>query len=332
MLNRKLSVIIPVYNSEDYLKRCINSVTSQSYENWELILVDDGSSDSSWEIICDYEKKDKRIIGIKQNNQGPGIARNSGILKATGDYVVFIDSDDYIDSEYFSFIISHSKENDLLFIDVARVNGDGKTLKVEKMSDCKKWSKDRILRSMLTGKIPWGGVRKVLKRSLIIDNDIFYSDLRVGEEAIFSFKSLYFSNKYDFIDEKPVYMYVQRIDSQSKYNSNDPWGGTYNTIKDYLKETGIYEKYANTLNAFNVASTIVSIDRMVSFYKNRKERNSNIKCRIKKFKKDLDKKHKIDFQNLCKKAKIFAPFLYLSIAFPIVWASKIKKAFKKELK
>ena len=89
-----ISVIVPVYNAEKYINRCISSIISQTYSDWELILIDDGSIDHSFSLMKEYEKKDKRIIAIHQENQGAGAARNRGLNLVTGDYVVFIDSDD----------------------------------------------------------------------------------------------------------------------------------------------------------------------------------------------------------------------------------------------
>ena len=93
--NRPLiSVIVPVYNSEKHLKKCIDSVFSQTYQNWELVLVDDGSSDTSGEICDYYSWSDKRVKVIHQNNAGVSAARNTGIETAGGQYIMFIDSDD----------------------------------------------------------------------------------------------------------------------------------------------------------------------------------------------------------------------------------------------
>lgn len=92
MQHQIISVIIPVYNSANYISRCVESVLDQTYCNWQMILVDDGSKDKSLEICQKYANEDNRINVIHQENAGPGIARNAGIAKASGNYVVFIDS------------------------------------------------------------------------------------------------------------------------------------------------------------------------------------------------------------------------------------------------
>lgn len=156
----KISVIVPVYNTEEYLKNCIMSVVRQTYDNWELILVDDGSSDGSLSIADLAAEKDERIRVIHQKNAGPGAARNRGIKEALGDYVVFLDSDDYIDKNYFQLLVPKARINDVVFIDVCQIDGKGKLLKEEKMSQYKTWTKDRLIRSQMTGKVQWGGGKK----------------------------------------------------------------------------------------------------------------------------------------------------------------------------
>lgn len=96
MNDLKISVVIPVYNVERYLQRCVDSVLVQNYSGLQIILVDDGSTDTSGQICDEYQKKNKNIIVIHQENQGLSVARNNGVARATGDYVLFVDSDDWL--------------------------------------------------------------------------------------------------------------------------------------------------------------------------------------------------------------------------------------------
>ena len=106
MLRGCVSVIIPVYNVEKYLKDCINSILNQTYSNWEMILVDDGSVDNSGDICDKFSKNDSRIHVIHQTNKGVSFARNKGIEKANGEYLIFIDSDDWIENNMFEEMIT----------------------------------------------------------------------------------------------------------------------------------------------------------------------------------------------------------------------------------
>ena len=100
-----ITVVIPVYNMEKYLSKCIESVINQSYDNIEIIIINDGSTDSSLEIIKGYALDDNRIKVITTNNQGLSAARNRGIIEGRGKYIAFIDADDYISKEYISILL-----------------------------------------------------------------------------------------------------------------------------------------------------------------------------------------------------------------------------------
>lgn len=103
----KLSVVIPVYNSEKYLKRCIESVLNQTYEDLEIICVDDGSKDDSGKMLDKYAESDSRLVVVHQGNQGVSSARKTAISKASGEFITFVDSDDYIDLDYYSQLMPY---------------------------------------------------------------------------------------------------------------------------------------------------------------------------------------------------------------------------------
>lgn len=101
----KLSIIVPVYNVEKYLKQCIESILNQTYKNLEIILVDDGSKDSSGKIVDDYAIKDRRVIPVHKENGGISSARNTGLAYVTGEYLTFVDSDDWLDLDMYEKMI-----------------------------------------------------------------------------------------------------------------------------------------------------------------------------------------------------------------------------------
>ena len=115
----KVSIIIPVYNVEVYLKECIESVLEQSYKNLEIILVDDGATDSSGKICDEYKDKDNRIIVFHKENGGLSSARNSGLAIATGKFVYFLDSDDYIEKNAIEVLVENMRTNnsEVVFLD-----------------------------------------------------------------------------------------------------------------------------------------------------------------------------------------------------------------------
>lgn len=107
MDNDLISIIIPVYNVKPYLNRCILSIVHQTYTNLEIILIDDGSTDGSGEICKQWEKRDKRIRCIHQENAGISAARNTGINVAHGDFLGFVDSDDYVEEDMFEYLLTN---------------------------------------------------------------------------------------------------------------------------------------------------------------------------------------------------------------------------------
>lgn len=328
--NHKISVVVPVFNAEKYINRCIQSVIEQDNENWELILIDDGSTDKSPQMIDEWQQKDRRIRAYHQKNAGPGMARNNGIKESTGEYIVFVDADDYLATNYFSLLRKHMCKADVVFIDVLQVNTAGDILSKETMSTYKKWNKDKVLRAQMTGKIPWGGVRKAVRRTLLIDNNILYTSHAIGEEALYSMKLLLYAKKIAFIDETPVYYYVNHDGSQSKIKMDDPWGGIVQIIYDYLSSKLLIKKYGSTVNAFSVTATIISLDRICANYASGEMLFKKLKERVEYYKQNKIAKVGIDFQSMDYKAFLMYPFLKTGWIFPIILASKIRKGRKNE--
>lgn len=126
---KKVSVIVPVYNVEKYLDKCIKSIINQSYKDIEIILVDDGSTDSSPKICDDYAKNDKRIKVIHKENGGLSSARNAGIEIASGDLLSFIDSDDSIEPDLYEKVFSYYNDNDIVVFGIERDYPNGKIIK-----------------------------------------------------------------------------------------------------------------------------------------------------------------------------------------------------------
>ncbi len=130
----KFSIVIPVYNVEKYIDKCLNSIINQTYKNFEVIIVNDGTKDNSQQIIDEYVKKDNRFKSYKKENGGLSDARNYGIKYATGDYLVLIDSDDYIDLDYLervNQVLISNKNIDLIKIKIRLVDDLGNLIRYE---------------------------------------------------------------------------------------------------------------------------------------------------------------------------------------------------------
>lgn len=174
MKNKELvSIIIPVYNAQKYIKRCLTSVLNQSYTNIEIIVINDGSTDKSEEIVESLAKKDSRIKLLNQNNQGAAKTRNTGIKKATGEYIMFIDNDDYIEKDYVNMYVNNIKKNDIVIGGYRRVSNKKEYFKVKGNS---KWYPYLIM-------APWA---KLYRKDFIIKNKIEFLDYAIGEDSYFS--------------------------------------------------------------------------------------------------------------------------------------------------
>lgn len=316
----KISVIIPVYNAEKYLSQCLDSVCNQTYTDWEVIAVDDGSLDNSYEILQEYAAKDSRFIIETKKNEGPGLTRNRALDKATGDYIVFLDSDDYIDKNYFELLERKYNETkaEVIFIDVLQEDVMGNILRHEKMSNFKDLNRKDMIGCQMTGYMPWGGVRKAASRDLVEREYLRYSEDTVGEEAIFSFELLRNANNVEFI-EKPLYHYINHPGSQSK-NPNGTWEVTLKKMEEHLNARGLMDEYRDALASF---AFVVLISWLLRFTKN----NSFIKTyvalkeKINKYSNnynwDLNKKY------LRREVGYLILFIKYRLLLPVILAAKI---------
>lgn len=188
----KVTLIVPVYNSEKYIGKCLDSILAQSYENFEIMVINDGSKDSSQEIIKQYQSKHPdKIIAIEQENKGVARTRNEAICKAGGDYIMFIDNDDYLDKDYIETFMAKAVEGDydVVLGGYRRPNCEGKIIRELRLQDTE-WSK-----LMITA--PWA---KVYKKQYLIENNIQFFEGNLGEDVYFNLKAMLLSDKIKIID------------------------------------------------------------------------------------------------------------------------------------
>ncbi len=179
-----ISVIVPVYNSERVLRECVDSILSQNFKDFELLLIDDGSKDTSPQICDEYAKRDSRIKVYHKTNGGVSSARNLGLDYAQGQWIAFIDSDDYITSNYFVNVLN--QDEDLLVCSYSKFNEFGVVDKIEVILEpvFLDFINYNLVDSLL--RCPWA---KFYKKELI-DNLRFLPDMKIGEDAYFVFKYL----------------------------------------------------------------------------------------------------------------------------------------------
>ncbi len=216
-----LSIIVPIYNVEKYLERCIDSIINQTYKNLEIILVDDGSKDASGIIADTYASKDDRIKVIHKENGGLSDARNHGLDQARGNYIIFIDSDDFIDSSMCEilFTIAEKYSSDIVSCNYY-IFRDENRISVHSMSiqeDEKVFSGIDILKYYLIKTEPFDlniVCNKIFKSSLFNskDSQIRFPKGRVQEDNFTTFRLFAKSDVVTTINQ-PLYYYLQRADS-----------------------------------------------------------------------------------------------------------------------
>lgn len=192
-----ISVIVPVYNVEKYLKRCVESIETQTYQNFELILVNDGSTDSSLKICRELENKYSNIRIVDKKNGGLSSARNAGLKAATGEYVVFIDSDDWISKDYFEYALRIIKENraEIADIKIAQVVG-GADIPNNPIEEVKIYENQEILEHYLYRGLneqngaPYSACRKMYSRELFVDDTAQFVEGIVNEDICFNYRVL----------------------------------------------------------------------------------------------------------------------------------------------
>ena len=224
------SIILPVYNVEKYISKCLDSVINQTYSNLEIICVNDGSTDNSRQIIEGYALKDNRIIIIDQPNQGQGVARNNGINHASGDYVSFIDPDDWVEPNIFKklsdYIILHRPKVlqfgvDVYFEETGEISKDfiqkrfeksmGINLSQRNFYSLKDIKKENLLKFT---SCCWN---KVYKTSFIRENNLKFPPHKMGEDTMFTFSVLFRTDKIDLIQD---HLYIYRLRSNSSVSSD----------------------------------------------------------------------------------------------------------------
>jgi glycosyltransferase involved in cell wall biosynthesis len=184
----RLSIIVPVYNSEEYLRQCIDSILNQKFEDYELLLINDGSTDDSGNICNEYTERDKRVKVYNQENSGVSAARNIGLEHSTGEWITFVDSDDYLRTNYF-FDIENNKDADWILLNIEREMNSQPEVFLD-FDNCYFEMNTFTERYSLYPDFPspWG---RFFKSEIIKTNNIrFNQGLKFGEDAVFNISYL----------------------------------------------------------------------------------------------------------------------------------------------
>ena len=236
----KISVIVPVYNSEKYLNRCIDSILVQTFTDFELILVDDGSSDSSKEICDTYLNKDKRVKVYHQHNSGASSARNTGLVHAQGDFISFIDADDYVDPYYLSGFIGYlGKDDEIDIIIQGRINIKNDTKRMISVSkECILDLKNIHSFDDFNLNRFCGPCYKLISSKLLRNNNIKFSE------------DIIFGEDFDFFLRYLIHARHCVLSTQNHYFYESHEGSVSNRIYPYDKELTGLIKISHSLEIF----------------------------------------------------------------------------------
>ena len=247
MSNINVSIIIPVYNTEQYLNQCLDSVISQTFQDIEIIVVNDGSTDNSLNIIKEYQQKDPRIILVNFcEHKGVSEAKNEGIKNAKGKYIVFVDSDDWVSKEYIKILYdSIIKYN----YDIVATNlfffTKNKYIKNKMPSFCYKedFSKDINKKKLLTLNLIWNMVAKIYKKDFIINNNISCVG-KIMDDNYFVYNAIVCADNIKFIDETAYFYRTFRENSLTLNKSRLYYlPELFNKIKNLLVSKTLYQQY-----------------------------------------------------------------------------------------
>ena len=273
----KISIIVPVYNVEKYLERCIDSILNQTFKDIEIILIDDGSTDKSG-LICDmYAKKDERIIVIHKVNGGQSEARNLGIEMAKGEFIGFVDGDDEIESDMYDVLYNIVIENNA-DISTGRtlLIKDGNELKQELTNKIRIYSNKEAIEVTYNGGLSgYSPCNKLYKHSLFEKNK--FPKGRIYEDASVLYKLYMNSKKIVFID-KYIYTYIRREGSttnspfsEKRFDIVDMFNEKYEYMEIHYPEMCKKIKSLYYISLRNIIVDIVNESTVIKNYKSIKK-------------------------------------------------------------
>lgn len=300
-MSEKISIIIPVYNVEKYLRRCLNSIINQTYKDIEIILVDDGSTDNSGKICDEYKEKDNRIVVIHKENGGLSDARNAGIDIAKGKYIGFIDSDDFADIRMYEILYNNLKntDSDLSICNLYQFSDEKEVYGTEDNEKITIYNKKEFFENMYNDPLNFVVAWNKLYKKEIFDN-IRYPKGRVVEDSAVLHYIIDKCEKIVITNLELIY-YFYRNDSilhNPKYNLIDELDFVYDRAC-YLKKNGYIEAYNKTIENY--------IDRFIFIHENFYDNNlkDNIYKKYKKIMKEFLKDYKYSSFKKKIKYKIF---------------------------
>lgn len=232
-MENKISVIVPVYNTEEYLERCIRSIMEQTYKNLEIIVVNDGSVDGSLNILESLKKEDDRIVIINQENMGVSKARNKGLDYTTGEFITFVDSDDFIEKDMYEIMIKHliEEDADLCRIKAFIYNREGGIEEISKERNLFIYNNEiEIMNVYLQNELKIAVWDKMFRKSAV--EKIRFDTSLFNEDAAYVWEACLNSRKV-VMDTKQLYHHIKRPNNSL---TSAPFSESNLTLYGYCKE------------------------------------------------------------------------------------------------
>ncbi len=249
----QVSIIVPIYNVENYLRRCLDSILAQTFKDWECILIDDGSKDESGKICDEYACNYDRFLVVHQTNKGASVARNRGIAEAKGQYVAFVDADDFLMPHYLEGMLETVSEKNFLIIQ--KYGREGQAIipfKEKKIYEGQAGIKQFVEDGYLSYSAPHS---KLFSLITIKDNQVLFPEgVKIGEDLIFIIRYLQYTDNI-IVSDKTGYVYINNQDSiQHRWHHID------SERNDYQQMRGELMKFCDNLS---ISTSHVAIWRIL---------------------------------------------------------------------
>ncbi|EOU1563262.1 glycosyltransferase [Clostridium perfringens] len=243
----KVSIVVAAYNIENYISKCLESIVNQTYGNLEIIVVNDGSKDNTIEKINNFAKLDRRIVVINKNNEGLSEARLSGYNQSTGEYILFVDGDDWLENDAIEILYNECKKYkcDIACFDCIVDYGKTKVNAKKSIGECKIYNYEEFLEELLIGKIQPSIWNKFIRRNFIEENKVEWPRNITYAEDVATSCSLAINNPKVILVKSELYHYYQRESSITKNITDSVYdiNKAIEFVKKQLNDKGLLDKY-----------------------------------------------------------------------------------------
>ena len=267
-----ISVIIPVYNVERYLRQCLDSVCAQTAQNIEIICVDDGSTDSSPDILKEYAAKDSRFVIVRQENAGAGAARNNGLSRAAGRYLSFLDSDDFFEPDMLELSLNKIEEDEADFVvfqsdqyytDEDKFKEAAWTLRVKEIPPYTPFSHRQMTDNIFKVFVGWAW-DKLYRRDFVLENNLRFQEQRTSNDMLFVFSAVFLAKKITVVKKVLAHQRRDTTDSLSKTRENS-WFCFHEALialRQRIIDEGMFKELEKDFVNYAVHSSLWNIDTL----------------------------------------------------------------------